>query len=307
MKQFMRIIAVALCLIILGVTLCSCQYLEDKKVNHAVYCDDSKESLTFRGNTYRQIKLKKDQQFIMADSAIAFVTTEDVPVLLSTQFGEWLDYNSNEEHPAVLRCNSRADEAYYAYPISIDSGLHNLSAEYFANETAEIRYYVREDKLDEISKVVEKAELNEYFTVNYNTYEYDENGYSIDAYPEKLGEDITKAINASLKEGKKINYTKLSDQDWNALNWCLWAYPCDKDMNVTDTGSILIASDRLNFYLVPTDNSSPLTKDLIKVPEKYYDTFYTLARKYQGDMYYHGIVRDYFEEYEDHDKSVIEG
>ena len=302
MKQFMRIIAVALCLIILGVTLCSCQYLEDKKVNCAVYCDDSKESLTFRGNTYRQIKPKKDQQIIVSDNTVAFVTTKDVPVLLSTQFGERLDFNGYEEHPAVLRCDSRADEAYYAYPVSIDSSLHNLSAAYFANGTAEMRYYVREDKLDEISKVIENAELNEYFTYNFNDFDYS-NKYS----NEKINDKVKEAINAALKEGEKINYSKLSNQDWNALNWCMWAYPCDKNMYVTDTGSILIASDRLNFYLVPMNNSSPLTKDLIQVPEKYYDSFNSLVKRYYSDNYYYGYVRDYFDEFEDHDKSVIEG
>lgn len=309
MKKYLRIISAAVCIVILGITLCSCQYLEDKKAEHAVYCDDSKESLVFRDYTYRKAAISKDITFLTPEEQLcAYVTTEDVPVLLASEFGERLYYNNSEQNPVVMRCENTTDEIYYAYPTSFPSNMHNLRADYLKEGSAEAdRVFIREDQYDTLSKAMKNAVMDSYYiwklkySYSYNNYSGDAEPYYSDYTVEKISDDAMNAINESLKAGKKIKYSDL-DRELDGIVFTA----CDKDLLFTNDYGVLLLHDKDDYYLVQLGKTgSALSNDVVKVPEEYADSIKDLYREYSVNAF-SAILPEYFEEYADQTKSTTE-
>lgn len=271
MKKFIKIIAVALCVTILGVMLCSCQYLDEKKANHAVYCDDTKDSFTFRDYTYRKADNPKGLSFVSANEmSDAYVTPEDVPVLLSSSFGEMLFYDISEKNPIIIQCISyNMNDYYYSNPISLSSNFNNLRMDYYKYYSSNSdRIYIREDQYDKVSNTLKNAVFDHYYMVDYhyNYDEYDYNGYSVDSEENTLiDDDAIKAINESLKTGKKIVYTDFGDDDFDALD----VYQCDQDVLITNNYSVHLLNSDDGCYLVQLKDAEPISNDVVKVPDQY--------------------------------------
>lgn len=124
MKNIKRILAIVFCLIICF-SLCSCNYIDELRSKQAFY--DESGNITFRDEVY--ITLPSCENLKYYTEGYGRVTTEDVPVLLSDNYGQSFSFNKDL---SLLR---------------ISQG----------------NYYVREDLYDEYYKVVSsKPPLDRY-------------------------------------------------------------------------------------------------------------------------------------------------
>ena len=307
MKRIIKVIAFALCIAMLGVTLCSCQYLEDKKNNRAVFTDDSKEAIEFRGNTYKKIKLPKDVSVLFGSesSQESYVTTKDVPVLLSSMYGQHFAYNTKEENPLIIQCYKEID--YNFETNGVNQFLSNSYSKYsaFGLQDSE-KCYVREDRYEELSKELENPNLDHYYYYDYSyengeldigDYSYYSNSgeFYSPVYEYKLiNEELTNAINDTFKNGKKVDYKKLKDEGWSTF----WLDYCDQNLLLTsDSNSLDIFYDSADkkYYLMPFNSSFGIAVQMILVPDKYSKLFDQLFSEQSDEVVKDNSLYQYFE------------
>ena len=287
MKQFIKIIAAVMCIAILGVTLCSCKTLENQKNTRAVYCDDSKECFTFRGYTYKQIKLPSYYTLLFAAiTEMSYAVSSEIPLLLTDTYGDQLTYNSGETNPIVISC----------IQINNKYSVSKKTSWSFEDDSSSERCYVREDKYVEVKNLADNAELNNYSvykTEDFSVYNEDDfTAYTSPYKQELVSDEMTKAIKDSLNTEKKIKYSTLSLDGWNTLD----VIPCDKNMMLTNNYSVVIFTDHQNYYLFQTKNGESIGDDLTIVPEKYKDLFNQFFTEYKNTVY-EGTLLDYFVTY----------
>jgi len=295
MKKVIRIIAVAVIIAMLGVLLCSCTYLDEKKANHAIYCDDSKSSFEFRGYTYKKIKITSSLTYIkeLNDGTDSFVTTEDVPVLLANSFGDSMHYSLLEKNPIIIKVEHKD----HSFSRDIFNTYHYLAMTY--NESDDLdSVFVREDKYDDVSKLFESAKLDHYYIKLINYYETRYDDYEYDSYPvyvydnQLISDEATDAIVDAINKGERINYTKMPTvSSWDTLRFD----QCDKDLMLTNNSSVYIFSNGQDYYLVQTVADRTYGTDVIKVPEKYKELFRELYTKYR-ECVYSGVLEDYYDD-----------
>lgn len=240
MKKSFRIIALLLAIILISVSLCSCEWLEEKKANRAVYSDDKRE-ITYQDNVYQVIYADKID--FVSDYSYGwtnpYVTTKDVPLLLTDEYGDPI---SVLRDGTVIRAFADIDG------FADDFWTSDKDDEYYYATTT-YHYYVRSDKYDEVKETVEKAELDHYY---FEYWSYGNNGY-VDAdystdmlsdyrsvegnyqyvlLDDSLTDIVNKALNAKMED--KVSYRELStgDYDLKVIDF----YPCDKNMIITQSG-----------------------------------------------------------------------
>ena len=296
MKKVIRIITAALCAAMIGATLCSCRYLDEKKENNAVFTDDSKEYIEFRDHTYKRIELPSGlTAMVDYDFGVepAYVTEKDVPVLLNSMYGLPFIYDSKVKNPLILQLYEGNDLMDESDPI-LRATMHTYGA------LDRNQCYIREDKYDEVKNEIQKAKLDHYYYYDADFTDYSLNYDFSDPMqltPElkPASEELTSAINDSLKSGKKVNYQKLIDKDsWSSF--CLGC--CDKNMLVTDdTKNLYILCENVSgkYYLVQTTNMYSKEKDLITVPDQYSSVFKQLFTEQKEYLYIGARLEDYFE------------
>lgn len=140
MKAFLKrcfavILAASLCLV-----LCSCIDVKDMRKTHGVYADEAKTEIIFNNTRYRLIsQWPEDTEIMLWD--MGTVAEKDVPILLASICGNYMEYNADKE---ILRVD---------YSI----------------------YYCRTDIYDEVINILEKQEFNYlcYSFYNEETGSYD--------------------------------------------------------------------------------------------------------------------------------------
>ena len=316
MKKFLRFTAFALCLVIICVTLCSCQFLDDKKINRAVYTDNSRSSFTFRDSNYKLLDIIDKRELILITNRYreyetCYVTKSDVPVLLSGVYGNILYFGDNDSKEAPVsvlvydtNTNSkvvRLFESVQAEDVQAeDVQAEDVQAE-DVNDTNEIwtveKYYVREDKYDEIKDIIDNSPIDRYYMNKYVI----ENGEPWNSKSEQivLDEEVTKAINATVKEK---NLSKWADIN-NRIDWyMIRLYPCDKDMIITDsTFKINLITDMKDYYLFYENDVRSFYKADEKNAEVFkrvFDNYDTYSWEYASVEYYQDIESGRFNEYE---------
>lgn len=141
MKKWKRWLVLALATV-LCLSLCGCEELEIMRAEHAVWQEDG--SILWNGNVYRKLENVEnvDVLDISYDYAWIYVTEPDVPVLLSTWFGEEFDV-----------CGNGTLLERYDYRLAEDKTV----------------WYCREDVYDETAALLEKGiEMTTYFYEYYN-------------------------------------------------------------------------------------------------------------------------------------------
>ncbi len=139
MKKFIKLACLALTLILLCLTFCSCNKLDEMKDSQAFY---KGEDIVFRGEIYKKLPQLYEGTFIHSyDTQLGQLTKDDVPVLLSGMFGNTIFYSPN----GIIHTNL-----------------------YHGPNSSEI-YYCREDIYVYLSEAIKKNELN-YMFVSYYDY-----------------------------------------------------------------------------------------------------------------------------------------
>ncbi len=107
MRKIKSLVALALA-VLLCLSLCGCQALEDMRAAHAFLQEDG--TVLWNGNTYRRLEnMPKGFQFY-GDKRVV-VTLPDVPVLLSEVYGE--NFSADKDGVILHSWSYGVDEAYF--------------------------------------------------------------------------------------------------------------------------------------------------------------------------------------------------
>ncbi len=118
MKRVLKIIALALVIAMLSVSLCSCDEIDKMRTQHAAWIEPD-ESFTLGGETYRRVT--NITYFDLTATERAYLTDSDVPLLLMKDYGK--AFNINHEHgTAMYNRRIYAAERVYDYASSTLSG-----------------------------------------------------------------------------------------------------------------------------------------------------------------------------------------
>ena len=225
MKKVFKISALLLVIFLLTVSLCSCRSLETAKTNQAFYRDNFRSEVILRDNIYQKIHLG-NLSFIdtgnygLQDNG-CFVTEKDVPVLLSSWYGE-------------------------RYSISKDESVLSIYGE----------YYVREDRYEAVKDAADSAVLDHYYISyypdSYYSGRYDDiasKHYDTDTVSNiLLDQDVTDAINKALATDDSDKVQLTQDQLYSVE--ALMIERCDKDMIVTTSDNdLVLLRDGESFYV----------------------------------------------------------
>ena len=234
MKKIIKLIALMTAVALLAISLCSCQHLDELKANQAFYTDDTKETIIYHDSVYKAINpgnLYFTSNYIYGYFDNAYVTTEDVPALLSSWYGDPFTINHDE---VIITANT--DHRDY-----MDS-LNTLD-------------YVREDKYDEIKSIIEKGKgnLDHYYFTLWQSPEVDEFAVDYNVKPQSilLDDEATAVVNRTLNidDDDKVKYDTLSAGGYSQA-----FFPrincCDKNMWLTDYGAeYTIFCDNGKYYI----------------------------------------------------------
>lgn len=274
MKKIFRCTAVILAVVLIAFSLCSCRKLDSMREHQAFYNNEDKSEILLGGDIYKAVNSgNREFLFTNANDYSYFVTTKDVPVLLSSFEGDYLEVN---EDLTVIKKN-----------------IYNYS-----------NWYVREDVYDMYMAALTDAKLDRYFLAYY---EYPDSGsveFRVRQRNILLDEETTETINKllSISDKDKMSYKELSDGDY--AHKIIYLQKCDKDMLVTDGGSeVSVINDNGKYYVCfgrTYDEENilcPVSEDakekLAKLFEDYPDAADTFNFKYNfepdsfnGDIYY---------------------
>ena len=255
MKKSIRIIALITAMLLIALSLCSCRSLDELRGNTAIYDDDAKETLTFRGEQYRIISGKNDLTISSAITQWGHATAPDVPVLLATAYGDEMWFEDNEEHTAPL----------ILYVNHYDSD--RKSVNYVTDKVTTV-FYCQESFYDKLYEKM-NAEKLDHYTVDY----YDND--ALDRYYETLKAD--EAINDEQFHTKEV----LDEETTEAIDRTL----ANKDILMhEDVPETKLYELTLNV----TDEDMLVTNNhIIEVYE--HDGEYFLS---ENNMYYNHIVAE---------------
>ncbi len=98
MKKLLKNIALITLAVAVCISFSSCFSLDDVKANRAVYKNEEMTEIEFRGKTYKKIE-ENFSQYLSTYylGQTAHVVTPDVPLLLTEQFGDWMDFNERDD------------------------------------------------------------------------------------------------------------------------------------------------------------------------------------------------------------------
>lgn len=207
-KKFLRITAILLMLAMTVTMLCSCNALDEKKKRHAVWADESHNTILLNGKKY--VKDTENAKFFDGIRYEGFeiffseycVTDDDVPDLIANYFGT-------------------------RYTISVDGKIIRMSAliDGFFGENYDYTElaYVLEDEHDEIVEKYKNIQnsMIEYCIFDYVSDEMEMNYRLVDNL-------IREILNEALHYGKTISGEDL------ALESCLDIYKCDREITVAE-------------------------------------------------------------------------
>lgn len=169
MKRMKKLIA-ALLLCVLVLSFTGCANLDEMKACHAVWKDEAQTALEFDGKTYKKLPVNNYFEIWEYDSENVFITTEDVPLLLSQQFG--------------ARMNVSKD--------------HTILESYWYENDRPV-YYCRADKYEEIVKQMEDGVSLDQMIYDFWSFETAENTtYTLTVEQKNAVETVLKAEPTSL-------------------------------------------------------------------------------------------------------------
>ena len=245
MKKSIRIVSIVALLCLLCLTLSGCQVLEDARLAHGFWIEEGEH---FRLGDSEYIRLPEsgmmDFLYVEQDGyrPDIYVTTEDVPVLLSSTFG-------------------------VAFTSSSDG---RLCINY------EVGYFCRSDcYVALVEQLVNGFELAGYC---YNYYIYDEESYDLVEHTYRLTDEEVAAVDAVLKEGKATVIPAVADVDYD---YGVELMSCDESM-LFRTYEVDVCSIDGAYYILGSDGeerwsipvSMPYTTvfdSIMKAPREQYE------------------------------------
>lgn len=289
MKKSFKLIALTLVIVMVSISLCSCRALDEAKANTAIYTDSDKTAVLFRDAIYKYLDTG-EYDFIFyrdADPFTYHVIERDVPVLLRAWYGAVMGMSKDG---VVLGCNdasnSKIAEAYY-------DSVSNQNVEYGWRT----KFYVREDKYDEIKETVEQEKLDHYYLEYWEQPDYDQYMSSgmMDyrasdfSYKRVLLDDKSTAAIERAKKSDNTEEIQVHDRtqyvDNINVKRVLPLQKCDKDMILTKTDMTTYLVEWVNkdYRYFVTEGCTPDGKCVL----------------YEIDKEYCDLIEKYFEDHPD--------
>ena len=178
-----RIIAILLlCLIAIGCA--GCAELDQMKADHAIWKNESRTEMEWNGITYKRLPACPDLEILEYRERSVYVTTADVPVMLSAQFGDRLESSADE---MLLQSGwFENDMPFYFCRADQYDAMHKLITEGAEMTKMSYSYWNFEDEgmvtyslTAEQMQAVESVLKTTPVLANYDTYE---EYYSVDLY-----------------------------------------------------------------------------------------------------------------------------
>ena len=189
MKKWKRFAAVT-AVMMLCLSLCGCQALEDMRAVHAVWQEDG--SILWNGDVYRKLEGATDaiQPFYSMNSIR--VTEADVPVLLSGMFGTSADVSRD----GMLLCVMHWDGGYTTYChedhfdeinayLQGDMAIDHYCYSYWSDEGELMYYYLTQEQQQVIDEILLSEEPLPSEWDGYANYEEGEYTLVIEGCDEK--------------------------------------------------------------------------------------------------------------------------
>ena len=203
----------ALLMVLLCLSLCGCQKLEDMRAKHAVWQEDG--SILWDGNMYRPLTAFSEKTGLILEDGVIRVTEADVPVLLSDEFGEYCRVSRSG---ALLITRGHAGETLYC----------------------------REDLYEFMAEHLKEPELTTYFYTYFNP---DTNVYDYYYLSEQQGDTIDKLVlNLDFSAMEEEFYYTLEDNDF-----ALTLGKCDDARWLSEDYAVQIARNDGVFYVIMPD------------------------------------------------------
>lgn len=266
MKRFFRLSALVIALVLLALTLCSCQYVDDARSHQAFYTDDTKREISYGDHVYKILN-PGNRSFVFTgtyvDDYFYSVTEKDVPALLARFEGDFIDFN--EERTIMRMWDS---------------------------------WYIRDDVYNRVKDALQNSELDHYW---FSYIEYpEEDDLSSDMRQENvlLDDETTEAVNRTLAlpEDERISYTELSDSDYGSK--IIYLSNCDKDMFITDSSTVYLLNDRGEYYIwngneYDENSIFPVSEDDRAIIKRVFDDYPDAADEYNVRWYFESDYYDY--------------
>lgn len=185
MKKGIKLISLIFALIIMSICFTGCDQLDAMRESQAFWTTDGKyDSVTYNGTVYKQLPTQNPPTPFNEDSATAtqavFVTTSDIPVLLSQSEGIYMDLSADK--------NFLTSSTYSLSPLTHPNGDYD-----FLNQTDDTIVFCNEEIYDDVIKQMEDG-------IEYPMY-----GYEYWTYDDETGEG-------------KLNFYYLTDEEIEAVN-----------------------------------------------------------------------------------------
>lgn len=214
MKKSIKIVALLLCIGIMGVLFCGCDYLDQQKASHGILSED-KQTITFRGNTYKYLEGGENIyipyifNYSYVYSNDVTVTDADVPVLVKDAYSYYTSYNEYCDIFSVEISENTTDDLYNTYYTS-----------YFCNEKDYEKYSqaLANNKLDRIGV--------EFYKIIDNDNGYKEY-YNMEVLSESASNEILSLIGDPYKLNSE-NYDEIMDR-YDSVGLQNALYKCDAD------------------------------------------------------------------------------
>lgn len=227
-KVFKNLSAIALCAALIF-TICSCDWLDQKKAGHAVWKTGKHETILFDGTEYRLLSIKGNKTPVMPQLHIQrynnenYVTDDDVPVLAADMYGTRFQLSSDKSL------------------IKVDD-----------------KYYARKSKYDDYAAAAEKS-INDRYGFYYGSSDPE----LMRDIPRMYGIDTTVADGNAGFAVLSSRFSEIIDNirinpvdDWTALklqdisfSYCMQFVACDRNGMMCAGKAYTLLSDGYSYYL----------------------------------------------------------
>ena len=281
MKKFSKIFALILAVVMMCLCLGGCSELDKMREQQAFFTEkDNADAITYNGETY--LKIDKfanlpDPLYNSDYNSSIYVTNPDVPVLLSSSLGDWLDISADGNFLYGYIYTPFVTEYNGVYESSVES------------------LYVKAELYDTVIAKIKEGIEYPLYGYSYYTYE-EEDDYEGTLHYYYLNSDEIAAINKVIEEVKPtddeeviynysyaLNFDKVSDDKFFGM------YSYELYYNYYDGYYLSYYSDSLETY------------SYYKVPESLTEIFDEISshcnRNAYGDPY---LVDDYYYDSEDY-------
>ena len=214
-KLLVIALAVGMCFV-----LCSCDFIGEMRKSWAYYTDETKDKIIFHDKIYLPIDDERLGEYYVKTDNIGSVSQKDVPLLLSSVFGDEMWYNSNKTIIEAARQDSE-NEIYCRedYVDELMAFLDNPVMEYYCFDVLDM------ETLETQVKILDKdaVELINDIFLNVAPYEEREEDYNNKVYSATLYECDKEAVFTDktvdvwkMADGRYILYRQVDDE-YNCL------------------------------------------------------------------------------------------